>query len=635
LKKDQIFYPRLKRLSHQGVITLETFIKAKESIKTETAYQYSSKHQYSRIHHYPDLELLFRDADALSKQELKNQGLSDSQINTLVKHDVLKPMDQEVIREIHHVFDMNDIKVVPTKEQHHAIQSIIKHQHDAHTFLVKGITGSGKTEVYMQVMEHVIKAGKQVLFLVPEITLIGPMAQRLKSRFQDVAIYHSGLSKGERFDQYRMVKEQRASILLGTRSAVFLPLEHLGLIVMDEEHDDAYQQLDGVIYHAKDIAKLKSNMHHVPLILGSATPSIVSMYRANQDEYTLLQLTERPKALSLPHLHFIDMKEELKQKNTSIFSSLLLDKMKDRLIKKEQTMLLFNRKGYAPFVLCRGCGHVPMCPHCDISLTYYKDKQTLKCHYCGYEQPYDANCMICHEPKVKEIGVGIEYVTEQLKKALPAARVLRMDQNVTQTKGSHELIWHQFLNEEADILVGTQMIAKGLDFPKVTLVGVLMADMLLKVPSYKSAENTYMLLSQVTGRSGRFLPGEAIIQGYDLSHYAIRSVQENYESFYKEALYSRKLSDYPPYQNNAQLLIEGPNYLKTYQKAFMLKKQLFNLGITTIGPAPALIKKIKDLNRFTVTLKYHEVDMSKLFKMIEASKSEDIRVTFYPTLDIV
>jgi len=298
----------------------------------------------------------------------------------------------------------------------------------------------------------------------------------------------------------------------------------------------------------------------------------------------LLELNERPKALPLPHLHFIDMKDELKQKNTSIFSTLLLDKMKDRLIKKEQTMLLFNRKGYAPFVLCRGCGHVPMCPHCDISLTYYKDKQTLKCHYCGFEQPYDAHCMMCHEPKVKEIGVGIEYVTEQLKKTLPEARVLRMDQNATRTKGSHEWIWHQFLNEEADILVGTQMIAKGLDFPKVTLVGVLMADLLLKVPSYQSAEHTYMLLTQVTGRSGRFLPGEAIIQGYDLSHYAIQSVHKGYDLFYKEALYRRKLSNYPPFQNNAQLLVEGSSFLKTYQIAFMLKKKMTEMGLLTIGP---------------------------------------------------
>ncbi len=634
LQRDQVYYPRLKRLADKGVLSIETSIKAKESIKMETAYTLNTNHQYKRIDHYPALDELFREKNQIPRRELITSGLSASQITTLLKHDVLKSIDQEVIRDIHHVFDTKQQIVTLNTEQKQAITAIEKHLNASKTFLLKGITGSGKTEVYMNVMETVIKSGKQVLFLVPEITLIGPMAQHLKSRFDNVAIYHSGLSKGERFDQYRMVKNQEASILLGTRSAVFLPLEQLGLIIMDEEHDDAYQQTEGVIYHAKDIAVIKSLHHHVPLVLGSATPSIVTMYQANQGLYELLELTKRPKALPMPAIQFIDMKKELKGQNTSIFSSVLLSKIQDRLLKKEQTLLLFNRKGYAPFVLCRGCGHVPLCPHCDISLTYYKDKQTLKCHYCGFEQPYDASCMMCHEPKVKEIGVGIEYVTEQLKKVLPKARVLRMDQNVTKTKGSHELIWHQFLSEEADILVGTQMIAKGLDFPKVTLVGVLMADMLLKVPSYRSAEQTYMLLSQVTGRSGRFLPGEAIIQGYDLNHYAIRTVAESYEKFYQESLYSRKLSNYPPFTNHAQLLIEGISFLKTYQVAFSLKKKIAALGITVIGPAPALIKKIRDLNRFTVTLKYQIIDMHQMFDIFKTLEQNDIKISFYPTLDI-
>jgi primosomal protein N' (replication factor Y) len=634
LKRDQVYYPRLKRLADKGVIDIETFIKAKETIKTETAYTFNSNHQYARISHYQVLDVLFREQDQIPRRELIASGLSVSQINTLLKHDVIRSVDQEVKRDIHHVFEIKEDRVTLNIGQKQAISAIKEHLNEPKIFLLKGITGSGKTEVYLNVMESVIRSGKQVLFLVPEITLIGPMAQHLKSRFNDVAIYHSGLSKGERFDQYRMVKNQEASILLGTRSAVFLPLEHLGLIIMDEEHDDAYQQTEGVIYHAQDIAIIKSGFHQVPLILGSATPSIVTMYQANQGLYELLELNQRPKTLPLPTIQFVDMKKELKDQNTSIFSSVLLSKMKDRLLKKEQTLLLFNRKGYAPFVLCRGCGHVPVCPHCDISLTYYKDKQTLKCHYCGFEQPYEARCMMCHEPKVKEIGVGIEYVTEQLKKVLPDARILRMDQNVTKTKGSHELIWHQFLNEEADVLVGTQMIAKGLDFPKVTLVGVLMADMLLKVPSYRSAEQTYMLLSQVTGRSGRFLPGEAIIQGYDLNHYAIKTVAETYDKFYQEALYSRKLSNYPPYTQHALILIEGISFLKTYQSAFMLKKKMIEYGITAIGPAPALIKKIKDLHRFTVTLKYQTIDMHQIFEIFKKLEQPDVRISFYPTLDI-
>lgn len=634
LSRDQQYYPRLKRLSDKGVLSIETMIKPKETIKTETIYAFNPHHQYARIDRYPVLAELFNQNITKTRKECLQSGLTASQIETLVKHEVFIEQQQEVKRTIQHAFDLADQTVELNKEQKSAIEKLIRNLGKPETILLKGITGSGKTEVYMHVMEEVIRKGKQVLFLVPEITLVGPMAQHLKSRFHDVAIYHSGLSKGERFDQYRMVRDQEVSILLGTRSAVFLPMEHLGLIIMDEEHDDAYQQKEGVIYHAKDIASIRSRFHQVPLILGSATPSVVTMYYAENEMYQRIELTKRPKALPLPTLHFIDMKEELKLKNTSIFSNMLLEKMKDRLIKKEQTLLLFNRKGYAPFVLCRGCGHVPTCPHCDISLTYYKDKQILKCHYCGYEQPYDATCMMCHEPKVKEVGVGIEYVTEQLKKNLPQARILRMDQNVTKTKGSHELIWHQFMSEEADILVGTQMIAKGLDFPKVTLVGVLMADMMLKVPSYQSAEHTYMLLSQVTGRSGRFLPGEAIIQGYDLSHYAISSVGKDYESFYKQALYSRKLSNHPPYANHAQILIEGMSYLKTYQKAFLIKKKMAGLGIEALGPAPALIKKIKDYHRFTVTLKFQQIDHQKLFESIAFDSKDDISVSYYPILDI-
>ncbi|MCR3906200.1 MAG: primosomal protein N' [Tenericutes bacterium] len=637
-RKDQVLYPRLKYLrdsKKNEIIRIKTIIKEKGTPKIDKTYQYNENHQYKRIYHYEMVVDLFNMKKEYTRKELLDQGLTSSNLNTLVKHDVLIEKEKEVIREIQHHFNLEDKKIVLTDEQQNATHQIVNRLDKQEVFLLKGITGSGKTEVYLEVISKVIEQQKQVLVLVPEITLIAPMAKRLKSRFSDVAIYHSALSTGERFDQYKKIQSRKASIVLGTRSAVFLPMDDLGLIVIDEEHDDSYIQKEQVIYDAKEIAFERAKHHHIPVVLGSATPSITSMYQANNQKYTLLELTKRPFDLSIPSIEFVDMRKELKNNNTSIFSKTLLDAMHQRLERKEQTILLFNRKGYAPFVLCRSCGDVPKCPHCDISLTYYKDKQTLKCHYCGYEKPFDSTCSVCQEPKVKEVGTGIEYVEHFLKKHIPHARVLRMDKNTTQTKGSHEIIWNDFLNEEADILLGTQMIAKGLDFPKVTLVGVLMADLLLKVPSYKSTENAYMLLAQVTGRSGRFYPGEAIIQGYDVDHFAIRSVNQTYETFYQEALYNRKLMNYPPFKNTSQILISGKSYLKTYQRAFMLKKALLGLSCDVLGPSQALITKIKDYYRFTITLKYETIEKQELFGILEAYEFDDIKIRYFPYLDIV
>ncbi|MBU1143084.1 MAG: primosomal protein N' [Firmicutes bacterium] len=634
-QQDQIYYHKLKRLKDQKIISIETQIKEKGTEKTETIYFLNLDHHYNRIEAYQNVLDFFLNNEEVSRKDLLDVGISTSTISTLIKHQVLVPAERAVFREIKHHFELENKKITLTDEQEHAKNEIIKSIGKSKTFLLKGITGSGKTEVYVEVMEKVLQKNQKVLILVPEITLIAPMAKRLKSQFKNVAIYHSALSKGERFDQYKKIQSNEASIILGTRSAVFLPIDHLGLLVIDEEHDSSYEQLEGVMYDARRIAEKRSIYHHAPLVLGSATPSIVSMYKATQNDYHLLELTKRPFDLILPIIWLVDMKDELKKKNSSIFSKSLLEGMKKRIENKEQTILLFNRKGYSPFVLCRNCGDVPTCPHCDISLTYYKDRQLLKCHYCGYEKPYQATCEVCKEPKVKEFGAGIEYVENELKKALPKARILRMDHNVTRTKGSHEILWNKFNNEEADILLGTQMIAKGLDFPKVTLVGVLMADLLLKVPTYRASENAYMLLAQVTGRSGRFLPGEAIIQGYDLNHYAIKSVSEGYENFYREALYNRKLSNYLPFKNTSQILVEGTNFLKTYQHAFMIKKSLIGLSIDVLGPTQAIIKKIKDNYRFTLTIKYEDIDYEKLFEIIKSFDQDPYKVKYYPTLDIV
>jgi len=635
-KKDQVYQHQLARLKRNHYIDIETVIKQKGSIKRESFYRFNHEHQYARIKAYQHVIDLFLNQNEYSKKALLEHGVTLSHIQTLLKHHVIVESQKEVFRDPVLFHDYTSKKIELTDEQRYAVQQITSHLSKQKTFLLKGITGSGKTEVYLDVIEHVVSSSQQVLVLVPEIQLIIPMYERMKSRFEHVFLYHSGLSKGEKFDQYRQIATCKQAIVIGTRSSVFLKLEHLGLIVMDEEHDESYQQKEGVMYHTRDICLLRSLYHRIPLILGSATPSIETMYHAYHETYQLLELTKRPFNLELPRIKYVDMKEELKQKNTSIFSNTLLSAIHDRLAKKEQVMLLYNRKGYAPFVLCRFCGEVPKCPHCDVSLTFYKEKNILKCHYCGFEKPFSKTCDSCQEEKVKEIGIGIEYIEQTLKKTIPNARILRLDQNVTKTKFSHEQIWHQFKHEEADILIGTQMISKGLDFPKVTLMGILMADLSLKVPSYHASEKTYMLLSQASGRSGRFLQGETIIQGYDLNHFAIKSVQEPYESFYKEALYERKLRDIEPFKKTAQILVADLGFLKAYQTAFLLKKKLEALGIMVLGPSLALIKRIKDLHRFTITLKFKDINLSKVFEIIEQIKTQSqVFITYYPMIDMV
>lgn len=635
-KKDQVYQHQLARLKRHNYIEIETIIKQKGTVKKETYYHLASDYSYPRIHLYQHVLDLFSNTSEHSKKALLEQGVTLSQIQTLLKNRVIISYQKEILRDPVFYHDEVIKHIELNEEQHQAVEVIKSKINHQTTFLLKGITGSGKTEVYLEVIEKVILSQKQVLILVPEIQLIAPMYERMKARFDDVFIYHSGLSKGERFDQYRQIMTHKQAIVIGTRSSVFLKLEHLGLIIMDEEHDESYQQKEGVMYHTRDICQLRSSYHHIPLILGSATPSIESMFLANQGVYKLIELTKRPYNLELPQITYVDMKEELKQKNTSVFSRTLLKAIQDRLEKKEQVMLLYNRKGYAPFVLCRSCGDVPKCPHCDVSLTFYKDKNMLKCHYCGYEKPFSKTCDYCKEDKVKEMGIGIEYIEQTLKKTLPHARILRLDQSVTKTKFSHERIWHQFKHEEADILIGTQMISKGLDFPKVTLMGILMADLSLKVPSYYASEKTYMMLAQASGRSGRFLQGETIIQGYNLDHYAIKSIQKDYESFYQEALYQRQLLDIEPFKKTSQILVQDLGFLKAYQTAFSLKKKLEALGIIVLGPSLAMIKRIKDMHRFTITLKYEHTNLAAIFEMIEQIKKQTlVSVTYYPMIDIV
>lgn len=633
LKKiDQMHYPKLKRFKEQGLIDIEVEVKNRVSPKYVTYYAYQSNHTYKRA--LNELEIIhhFEINQSIKRQDLIEMGLSASRIKQWLKHDVIKEEKVKVRREIHHVFKLEDKKINLTEEQINASNHIKSSLFSSKVFLLKGVTGSGKTEVYMNVMEEVIKQGKKILILVPEIMQVPQMIMRLKSKFQQVAIYHSALSKGEAFDEFERILHGEADIICGTRSAIFLPIEDLGMIIMDEEHDPSYIQTEGVYYDTKELAISKSKLYQIPLILGSATPKIETMYAALHQKIELITLNERHQG-QLPKLSFIDMKEELKQKNTSILSNELKQKIQERLNKHEQIILLYNKKGYAPYVLCRDCGYVPKCPHCEVSLTLYKSKNILKCHYCGYEETYDKTCKSCSNHQVKEVGIGIEYVESHVKKVFPEAKVLRLDKEMTKTKNQHEIIYTSFKEHEADILIGTQMVSKGLDFEHVTLVGIILADASFRVPAYDSDEQAYMLFTQVSGRSGRHQKGEVVIQAYQLEHQTLRWLKKGYDTFYQEVVNNRKLLNYPPFSKISTIIFEGPSLLKTYQEAFRIKKNLLEHGFNVLGPAEALAKKIKDQFRYSLTIKHDERKTKHIIDLLDNQTYKDVFVTYYPSIE--
>ncbi len=392
-------------------------------------------------------------------------------------------------------------------EQQQAVDKILAAEKKAkdEVFLLEGITGSGKTEIYLQSISTVLAAGKTAIMLVPEIALTPQMVERFKSRLGDaVAVLHSGLSQGERYDEWRKIERGEAQVVVGARSAIFAPLENIGIIIVDEEHESSYKQDEAPRYHARDLAIWRGKYHHCPVVLGSATPSLESRARAQKDIYHLLLLSKRADpAANLPSIEIVDLKKEYERKNMSNFSKELQTKIADRLEKKEQSVLMLNRRGYSSFVMCRDCGYVLPCPNCDISLTLHMDTKTMRCHYCGHEEGIPKHCPECGSNKIRYYGTGTQKVQEELQELFPSARILRMDVDTTRRKGAHERILQKFGAQEADILLGTQMIAKGLDYPNITLVGVLNADTALNLPDFRSNERTFQLLTQVAGRAGR------------------------------------------------------------------------------------------------------------------------------------
>lgn len=484
---------------------------------------------------------------------LSTLGISQASINSLVKKGVLSVEEMEVYRD---PFSEREFQrktaLTLTEEQEKAIgpvlSSIENEQHEV--FLLYGVTGSGKTEIYLQSIQEVLNKGKEAIVLVPEISLTPQMVTRFKERFGDyVAVMHSGLSAGEKYDEWRKIQRKEVKVVVGARSAIYAPFENLGIIIIDEEHETSYKQEENPRYHARDVAIQRAKTYNCPVVLGSATPSLESFARAQKGRYTMLSLPKRMNNQPLPTVDIVDMREELRTGNRSMFSVNLFEKLKDRLEKKEQTVLFLNKRGHSSFVMCRDCGYVKNCPHCDITLTYHRHKEQMKCHYCGYEEQVPVICPECNSEHIRYFGTGTQKVEEELNKLLPEARVIRMDVDTTGRKGSHEKLLNAFQDGHADILLGTQMIAKGLDFPNITLVGVLSADTMLHLPDFRASEKTFQLLTQVSGRAGRHkLAGEVVIQTYTPEHYSVELAgTQDYDRFYQQEMMVRKVHQYPPF----------------------------------------------------------------------------------------
>lgn len=520
----------------------------------------------------------------------------------------------------------------PLRPQQAQSYETIRHamlQQEATTFLLEGVTGSGKTEVYLQLMAQAREQGKSALLLVPEISLTPQMVRQVLNRFgSGVAVLHSGLSLAEKFDEWQRIIRGEATIVVGARSSIFAPLTDVGLIIMDEEHEATYKQTESPRYHARDVALWRSHYYQCPLVLGSATPSLESRARAEVGRYKHLRMSERVNHRPLPPVEIVDMTQEIGQKTQDELSSVLKAKIADRLAKQEQIVLLLNRRGYASYFLCRECGYVIGCPRCDVSLTYHKSENRLKCHYCDYYQAIPKQCPNCHGQHLRHYGLGTQKIEELLQEQFPQARIVRMDMDTTRRKGQHEQLLNQFKNHQADILLGTQMIAKGLDFEKVTLVGIINADTALNLPDFRASERTFQLLTQVAGRTGRGrYAGEVILQTYNPTHYVMQLAQQHdYTRFFYYEMKRRQLGHYPPYYYTTLISVSSKKQALAQRVIYQLKAQLVNLEGTLdiLGPSQGSIAKINDHYYFQLFIKYKQREhiQVKLQEILEQSQKE-------------
>ena len=619
----QVMLPKALKAGSCGNIKYDTYYKLNDNYNKNIKFNDNQNKIIELVKRKPIL-----------RKELVDISLSS--LNTLVKKNILIEEKKEHYR-INYSLE-KIIKPKLTLEQQSVVDEVISSNN---TYLLYGVTGSGKTEVYMEIIEYYLNIGKTSIVLVPEISLTPQMINRFEKRFgKKIAAIHSGLSDGEKYDEYRRIARKEASIVIGARSAVFAPLENIGIIIIDEEHSDSYKQSDpSPRYHARDIAIIRSRYHNCSVLLGSATPSLESMARAEKGVYKLLSLPHRINGKELPLVNIVDMNKEIR-KVKGHFSNELITEIKNRLDKKEQVILLLNRRGYSSFVTCKNCGYTFKCPNCDITLTYHKSSNTLRCHYCGHGEKVFDTCPSCKEKALNNLGVGTQKIEEELNKLFTNSKVLRMDFDTTSKKGMHEKMIESFRNHEYDVLLGTQMVAKGLDFPNVTLVGVINADTSLNIPDFRSSENTFSLLSQVAGRSGRSTKeGKVIIQTFNPEHYVIKLCKNHdYISFYKQEMMIRRSLKYPPYYYICNIRISGKDSNYILSEALKIKNSLErNLTSTIIlGPSTSSLFKMNNTYRYNIILKYKKEDnlyliLSKVIEHYLSNNRIKVDIDFNPS----
>lgn len=622
----QGYLATLEELKKEGLVTIDYQVKDRASVKrvTRVYRQLSLEDIRDLIQRIPKRHAVQRallaallDQPTYFRQELYqfNSKIKLATLKTAEKKGWIRQEEEEMTGQVSSCPKGQPLEkpllLTAAQQQvflpvHRAIQ-----ENKNQIFLLEGITGSGKTELYLQWIQECLDKEQSAIMLVPEIALTPQMTARFVRRFgNQVAVWHSGLSAREQFNEWRRLKAGKARVVVGARSAIFAPLEDVGLIILDEEHESSYQQMDKCRYHAREVAKWRARYHHCPVVLGSATPSLESRARAYKGVYHFLPLTERPTKHQLPEVRLVDLREDLLG-GEGHFSASLIQAIQDRLAKKEQVVLLLNRRGYSAYVQCRQCGFVHMCPNCNISLTLHLRERRMKCHYCDHQEAILDQCPKCSSGKLRYVGAGTQQIEEEIQSLFQAARVVRMDVDTTQGKGKHEALLSKMAKGEADILLGTQMIAKGLDFPNVTLVGVLNADSGLNIPDFRAYERTFQLLTQVSGRAGRGeKKGLVLIQTYNPDHYVLKEVKrQDYEGFFRQEMGMRRLGQYPPYFYMVRISIAAKEEHLALKEGYRLKQLLDTLQLQQViilGPSVQSIGRINRFYYYQLLIKYKD-----------------------------
>ncbi|MCK9477882.1 MAG: primosomal protein N' [Firmicutes bacterium] len=565
-------------------------------------------------------------------------GGSYSAVKALCEKGLVFFEDKVVYR---NAYDKSDYKktrpLKPTKEQKKVIEGLKAafDKKDITPSLIRGVTGSGKTEVFLQVIDYIISKGAQAIVLVPEISLTPQMTERFVGRFGSlVSVMHSGLSLGERYDEWQKVLKGDVKVAVGARSAVFAPFDNLGIIIIDEEHEGTYKSENSPNYHVREIALQRSKNEGALVVMSSATPLVTTYCNAKRGRYTLFEIKNRYNLSDMPQVEIVDMRRELELGNKTVFGNKLLALLEENIKNKQQAILFHNRRGFNSFVMCRSCGEVLVCDNCSISLTYHKYGGRLKCHYCGFERKNVSQCPSCNSPYIRYMGMGTEKIEEDIKSLFGENSFIRMDGDTTSGKNSHEIILRRFERENIPILLGTQMVTKGLDFPNVTLVGVMLADLSLNTDDYRAAERTFSQLTQVCGRAGRGeLSGRAVIQTYQPKHYALRLAKEhNYEEFYAHEIAVRKQLIFPPFCDIIMLLMQGEDESKIINELTLIAGKLRGRCLSLLGPVPAPYVKIKNKFRWRVLLKSRNT--SELLPLLHSIMKEHSNGENHLTIDI-